>query len=142
MPKLITPLQAARLAKKQTNATNRKVMLREFAISNTKAAFFYSPSTTDLTRDVDGKTDHGCLTEDDIISSVKNGEKHGGFKRNKLDASPDNFLYASFLRTKIKQSALDCAEARREKIAPSNSVHDIFTLDRSKRDLYDWLETI
>ncbi len=47
---------------------------------------------------------------------------------------------ADFWRNKINASAVKRAKATDNINAPVKSVHDIFTLDRAKRELYEWLE--
>lgn len=136
----------SRLARLQSNRTKRTVSNKDIRVYNRKAGVKYNGfagDTTNLPHGVDNRTDNLELTEDEILDSVLNPNKKFRVKASDIKLSPDcvSDEVRMYWLQKINQSGINMARAGKESNT-RKSVHDMFTLDRSSRDLYDWNEVL
>ena len=134
-----------RLARKQTERTQRRASNRHIAQYNTVSAMRcnpYSGDTTILPRDYDGKTDHGEQTEDDIINSLLYSESRSHVKRSLERLMPELISneVKEYWQQKIGQSSIKAAKALKPAENPHKQIFSTFIHDRSMRDLYEWME--
>lgn len=133
-----------KLAAKQTSRTRRRAANRDIALYDRSFAMKVNPfssDTTALPRDIDNRTDVLNLTEDEVIDSVLNPERKFRVKnetRLNPDLVPDEV--AEVWRQKIQASRVSNARALNHQ-DKKQTMRDIFgALDRSKRELYQWIE--